>query len=423
LINASFGDCYTALKQYKLAEQYYQKSLVLSQQLDAWYVPAITLGLARLYVLTGQYAKAEPYLRQVAAIAPGQAPPGSLLAMHLLGFQVDSALGRYLPAMAHLRQREALKDSIFNRAKSRQLEEFQVQFETQEKEQDIQLLTEQGLRQQSELKNAQTARNSTVGGALLLLLLLGLGYNRYRLKQRSNVQLEAKQREINNKNQALEVVLTEKEWLLKEIHHRVKNNLQIIISLLQSQSKYLLDEAAINAIEQSQHRVRAMALIHQKLYRSESLSRIDMPSYIKEVVEQLSECFDPEEQINFRFQLAPLELDVAQAVPLGLIINEAITNALKYAFPPDFRRDGNSGTVDLSLARVDAENYLLVVADDGVGMPLDVDLRRSNSMGANIMRGLSKQLGGELQVDSGRGVTISVPFTLVHLQPQYAEAS
>ncbi|MBO2009980.1 histidine kinase dimerization/phosphoacceptor domain -containing protein [Hymenobacter negativus] len=423
LIAASFGDCYMALKQYTLAEQYYQKSLVLNNQLGPSYSLSSNLSLARLYVATRQYAKAESRFKQIAAVPPGKVPLLTIQEIHLLGYQTDSALGHYLPAMAHLRQREAIKDSIFNTAKSRQMEELQVQFETKEKEQNIQLLTEKGLRQQSNLQRAQTARNTTIAGALLLLLLLALGYNRYRLKQRSNQRLEAQQREINEKNHSLEVVLTEKEWLLKEIHHRVKNNLQIIISLLQSQSKYLLDEAAINAIEQSQHRVRAMALIHQKLYRSESLSRIDMPAYIKEVVEQLSECFDPEEQIRFRFQLAPLELDVTQAVPLGLIINEAITNALKYAFPPNFRPDGHGGTVDLTLAEVDAGHYLLVVADDGVGMPADVDLRRSNSMGANIMRGLSKQLGGDLQVASGRGVTISVPFTLVQLQPHYAEAS
>ena len=422
-INAAFGDCYVALKQYKLAEQYYNKGLYASKKANCDCSKGANLDLAHLYVMTGQYGKAEPYLKYVSAAAPGQVPLLQLQEMHLLSFQVDSALGHYLPAIAHLRKRQAIKDSLYSVTQSRQLEALQVQFETKEKEQNIQLLTEKGLRQQNELQRAQTTRNATIGGSFMLLLLLGLGYNRYRLKQRTNVQLEAQKREINEKNHSLEVVLSEKEWLLKEIHHRVKNNLQIIISLLQSQSKYLLDEAAINAIEQSQHRVRAMALIHQKLYRSESLSRIDMPAYIREVVEHLSECFDPEEQIRFRFQLAPLELDVAQAVPLGLIINEAITNALKYAFPPNFRPAGDGGIIDLTLAEVDAEHYLLMVADDGVGIPADVDLRRSNSMGANIMRGLSKQLGGDLHVANGHGVTISVPFTLVHLQPQYAEAS
>ena len=146
-------------------------------------------------------------------------------------------------------------------------------------------------------------------GQLLLLCLLALSYNRYRLKQRSNQLLEIKQHEINRKNQTLETLLseqqqllTEKEWMLKEIHHRVKNNLQIITSLLHSQGVFLKDEAAQSAIRESQNRVHAMALIHQKLYQSDRLAAIPMAGYVAEIVDYLIKSFDREGTIRKRDQ-------------------------------------------------------------------------------------------------------------------------
>jgi two-component sensor histidine kinase len=126
--------------------------------------------------------------------------------------------------------------------------------------------------------------------------------------------------------------LTEKEWLLKEIHHRVKNNLQVVMSLLDSQADFLQDKVALSAIQESQHRVQAMALIHQKLYQSESLARIPMRSYIEEVVAYLNDSYSRYQPIGFDLSVDDIELDVTLAVPLGLIINEAITNAFNMHF-------------------------------------------------------------------------------------------
>lgn len=246
----------------------------------------------------------------------------------------------------------------------------------------------------------------------MLILLLGLGYTRYRLQQKSNLLLEAKQLEINQKNSFLEKVLQEKdsllkekEWMLKEIHHRVRNNLQIITSLLNSQASSLEDKAALSAIQESQHRVQAMALIHQKLYHSDTLSTIDVPEYLQEVVEQLAESYDAGKRISFQYELAPLKLDVVQAVPLGLILNEAVTNTLRYAFP-----EGKTGKLRLSLRHMEEQRYELVLEDDGVGLPPGLSLERSHSMGAKIMRGLSKQLEGSLKVESQSGVKVTVTF-------------
>jgi two-component sensor histidine kinase len=448
--------CYSATREYSLAEKYESKALYLVKSGKVFATDnaqrfAAYLFISEQCVYRQQFAKARQHLIQVQTLQPQAGSLGSAAKIEWLLFKVDSAQSHFLAAIGHHQRYKALNDSIFNEAKNKQLVSLEIQYDTHKKEHSIALLTKQTQVQQAQLREHELQRKTVVVGAVLLALLLAMGYNRYMLKQRSNRLLEVKQAEIKGKNASLEHVLgekegllrdkdtlldekegllrdkdtllEEKEWLLKEVHHRVKNNLQLIISLLQSQRKYLLDDAAVHAIEQSQHRVRAMALIHQKLYRSEDLSHIDMPDYIQEVVEHLSESFDPDEQVAFHFRLAPLALDVAQAVPLGLIVNEAITNALKYAFPPGSRPMGHGGTVEVSLTHEAGDRYLLVVADDGVGLPADVDLRRSNSMGANIMRGLSKQLGGTLHVDSHQGVTVSVSFTFSTLSFPHASAS
>jgi two-component sensor histidine kinase len=272
-----------------------------------------------------------------------------------------------------------------------------------------------------------------VVGAAMLLFLLGLGYNRYRLKLRSNRLLEAKQQEINEKNQRLQQLLgekdnlleekehlithqdhilgekdgllREKEWLLREVHHRVKNNLQIVMSLLSSQAAYLEDEKALLAIQESQNRIHAISLSHQKLYLSEKIALIDMASYIREVVEYLHDSLQMQDQVRFHFSVEPIELNGALAVPLGLIINEAVTNSLKYAFPA-----GRQGQVSVDLRHSDPLSCLLTIADDGIGLPPDFDLSRSRSLGMNLMKGLSKQLDGSLKIESTHGLTIQVRF-------------
>ena len=325
-----------------------------------------------------------------------------------------------------------------------------MQYQTQQKEHSIQQLTQQSKLQQIQLQKAATTRNFVVAGAVMLVLLLGLSYNRYRLKQRSNRQLQAQheklqaqqavlqaqQREIHQKNEHLsqlltekdlllnlkdellgekDQLLTEKEWLLKDIHHRVKNNLQIVMSLLNSQAASLEDKAALSAIQESQHRVQAMALIHQKLYQSEAVARINMPSYIEEVIDYLRDFYQRPRPIQFRLDVEPIELDVTKAVLLGLIINEAITNAFKYAFPA-----GRAGTVRLSLYRLARTTYAFTIEDDGVGLPEGyVPYHRSRSLGMTLMHGFSEQLGGELTITSGRGLSIRLVFEEEQLANAY----
>lgn len=317
-------------------------------------------------------------------------------------FKVDSAQGNYLNAIKHQQLFKELSDSIFNEAKSSKIATLQIQYDSKEKEQNIALLNRQNIIQQASIRQKELQRNVTVGGAFMLLLLSGLIYNQYKIKQRSNEKLTLQQIDISHKNTALLHLLEEKEWLLKEVHHRVKNNLQTVISLLEMQIAYP-GQNAVTVIRNSQRRVFAMSLIHQKLYQSDDVRIVKMNLYLKELVEYLQDSFGENKAIRFELNLEPVELKVAKAIPLALILNEAITNALKYAFP-----DRDEGLIVISMGKKMDGHIYLSISDNGIGLSEDLDHLNSNSLGMKLMAGLSQDIDADFSVESKDGTTVSL---------------
>lgn len=403
----AMGDCHNALQSYDLAERYYLQMVYYQRLLKArdYYSVTVNYTIAAFYVNRFRYAEAEFYLKKILTNPSGIATTQQMKDTHLLLFKVDSAGGNYLSAIQHYQRHKLLNDSLFNETKSRQIEELQIQYETEKKEQDLRLLQNESALQQSRLQQANLTKNLSFGGGALLLIILGLLYNRFRLKHRSNRQLEIQQIEINQTNRSLQNLLEEKERLLREIHHRVKNNLQIVMSLLNSQSVYLENDAASTAIRDSQHRIHSISLIHQKLYQSENIGQVDMQVYIRELVEYLQDSFNTGKNIHFDLNITPTEFDVTQAVPIGLILNEAISNAIKYAFPTS-----NTGQVAISMQQAGQDRFLLSISDNGVGLPADFDPQNFNSLGMSLMQGLSKQLHGTLELTSNNGLIINILF-------------
>ncbi|CAA9286865.1 MAG: Two-component system sensor histidine kinase [uncultured Cytophagales bacterium] len=463
---------YTELKQYPLAQLYCNQLLVLSSNLGKNDNDRgiIYDKIIPFFIDSKQYRQAREHLAELKEYSTNVKSLKLASNAQLYWFRLDSLQGRYASAIRHYQQHKQLQDSLYNETKSRQIANLDVLYETEKKEQDIKLkeqsiktLTRERQLQAKQIEQDQLVRNTLIGGAVLMLALLGVTYNRYRLKQRSNQLLKAQQQElqarqevINQKNEHLselltdkesllaqkdtlieekvgllkdkdslltgqqrlleekedllkekDVLLEEKERLLKEIHHRVKNNLQIVMSLLNSQAASLKDHAALSAIRESQHRVQAMALIHQKLYQSEGVARIPMRAYLHEVVSYLHESYALVAPVRFELQIEPIELDVTQAVPLGLIINEALTNAFKYAFP-----GGRRGTIRLELVRLASATYHygLTIADDGVGLPEGFKPSRSRSLGMTLLHGFARQLGGELALAGPPGLCICLQF-------------
>ena len=291
-----------------------------------------------------------------------------------------------------------------NAAGERQQQELLV------KQKNIELLQKSNRIQEMDLEKAAFIRNVIIAGALGLGLMSALVYSRYRMKKRASEELALQREEIRQKNVSLQALindkdklLAEKEWLVKEVHHRVKNNLQMVISLLNSQSAYLSSQDAVAAIRESQRRMHAMSLIHQRLYEKDE-STIDMQTYISELVSYLKDSFDCE-QVRFVLEVEFLELEVSKAIPVGLILNEAITNSLKYAFP-----DGRPGHILVSLKHV-PPLVELIVADDGVGLPKESMASVKKSLGMSLIKGLTLQIGGSYETRNERGVEIVIRFS------------
>ncbi|MBW4576675.1 MAG: PAS domain S-box protein [Aphanothece sp. CMT-3BRIN-NPC111] len=213
---------------------------------------------------------------------------------------------------------------------------------------------------------------------------------------------ERKQAEDN-----LKASLQEKETLLKEIHHRVKNNLQIISSLLRLQSKHIRDADVLELFQESQNRVRTMALIHEKLYQSGNLAKIDFIEYIQTLVQELSRSYGASRQaIAFKLTIEKVHLEVDIAIPCGLIINELVSNSLKYAF-----KDCQTGEIDISLVQhSESHRFILTIGDNGVGLPQNLDFRKTQSLGLQLVCRLTKQLGGSINLTHRQGTAFQIIF-------------
>lgn len=405
LVMQNYAYCYDGMGFYPQAERYYNSMAAYFRKapLNAEHVFVGNLDIGRFYVQHAQFAKAHGYLD--SALAYRGARLVDQKELHHMLFAADSALGNYTAAIKELQQYQFLNDSIYNERKSRQIEELTIQYETEKKEQNIQLLEKEKRVQQTELTKEKNTRRWILGVALLLIIIVALLVNYARLKQRTNSKLQVQQIQIEKKNDDLQHLVEEKEWLVREIHHRVKNNFQIVMALLRTQSAYLQGEEAIQAVAESQQRIQAMSLVHQKLYQSDNLSAINMADYIHELIDCLKDSFRIGHGIRFNLHIEPVKLDIAQCIPLGLILNEAITNAIKYAFP-----DGQEGGIDVSLKRSSRDHFTLSIKDDGVGLPASFDPASRMSMGMKLMRGLSGDLGANLQVNNNNGTEIRLDF-------------
>jgi PAS domain S-box-containing protein len=222
-------------------------------------------------------------------------------------------------------------------------------------------------------------------------------------------------RDITERKQAedrLQESLQEKEVLLREIHHRVKNNMQVISSLLNLQSRHIQDPVVLEMFKESQRRIRSMALIHERLYQSSDLSRIEFSQYLRNLATHLFHSYQVDSsRIQLRLEAEEVHLNINTAIPCGLIVNELISNALKHAFP-----EGRSGTLGLDLRTEEGDGYVLRVKDDGVGFPENLDFRKTETLGMQIVSTLVNQIDGRLALESQGGTHFILEFNELPLK-------
>ena len=210
--------------------------------------------------------------------------------------------------------------------------------------------------------------------------------------------------------QAIRASLEEKTVLLKEVHHRVKNNLQIVVSLLNLQAVRVKNPAALDTLQETGNRVRSMALLHETLYRSQNLAQVNFASYIESICGHLFRSYGPKmARVKLERRMEEVSIDLDQAVACGLIINELVSNALKHAFP-----EGRAGRITVELQTTAQDQVRLRVADDGAGLPAQLDIRQTETLGHQLVFMLAEKLHGAVEVKRDGGTAFCIAFQTKH---------
>lgn len=356
------GEYLINLKEYAKAENSIKESMAGLEQYNMVNTNYYQHNLSLLGTIArekGQYDKAISYYNRSKEISAAINYKDWVIE-NLLNLSVTyERKGDFRQALSYQKQYAEAKLNIQKERTEKGFKEYELQRAITNKEDE---LTQQ--------------RNKFWATISILILVLGAGVWLYRLTL-----------QLRKRNE-------EKEFLIKEVHHRVKNNLQVLSSLLRLQSKHIKDENALEAVREGQNRVEAMGLIHQKLYMGDNLAAVEMQDYLKNLGDTLLYSFGyDDDSVTIKYDIQPLHLDVDTAIPLGLVINELITNSLKYAFPKN-----KEGVIILSLWVNDLKNLCLKIEDNGVGKADVPQLKNSTSFGTNLVQILSKKLRGKLEV-------------------------
>ena len=353
-------------------------------------------SLARIYLAMGQLKEAVQHNQQSIDIRiknnflnhlPNNYETESLI------FEEEK---NYKAALLAYKKFKSAQDSMFNKEKDERITTLIAEYDIKEKDQEI-----ANLASQNELKTLRiekTNRQKLVYGlgAFCFLLFAGALYYLLRLKSKTNA-------ELNEKNKLVTKALAEKDVLLREIHHRVKNNLQMISALLYLHGKSVDDESAQEALRESQNRVQSMAIIHQNLYQDDDLLEVSINTYLDKLLVHLISSYNIEQnRIQIHKKIDIPQMDVDTVIPLALIMNELISNALKYAF-----RDGGSGEIDVHLGEREG-SIVLEVNDNGVGIPDHFSIASSSNFGLKLVTILCDRLGATWKVQSGNGTQMSI---------------
>ena len=392
------AEAYLKGSQAAKAEKYINDAALIYEKAKTTIDPAL---LVDFYTNSYKYNAATGNYRAAFRNAKTPIFRGLLRTFYNNSYKYDVATGNYRAAILALQRYVKWQDSCFTLDRDNKVAELEIQYQTAQKEQSIKFLHSQSAVQQATLDKATLIKNVTVGGIVVVLVIAGLLYRQSRFRKRNNELITHKNELISHKNELLQRLVKEKEWLLKEVHHRVKNNLHTVICLLESQAAYLENDA-LKAIENSQHRIYAMSLIHQKFYQSDDIKTIDMSTYVPELVRSLEDGFGTSNQVEFKLNINPINLTISLAIPLGLIINEAVTNSIKYAFP-----DNSKGEISIAMID-DGKQIALEIADNGIGMPEITYETELESLGMELMKGLSKDIAADIgfKVENGTKITI-----------------
>lgn len=407
------GEVYTQDNKLELAEMAFQTAIdyALSLEQNGQVLPECYLNLGSLEFAKHKYEKAGELLSKALLSAQENHLLDVMVESHLALSKNFAAMDKHVLAYQNHVTYSALRDSLIDEKKNKQINELETKYKLTQRELEIARLDAE-----NQLNKAKSRQNGQllIATLIVVVLLLSLVYMQFRVNKsakKNAAQIAEQKRLVEDKSIALERVLGLKETLLKEIHHRVKNNLQVISSLISLQASTIENKKAKSSLIESQNRIKTIALIHQKLYQTDDLSQIDFHSYISQLAHIIASTYKHKSaKVQLDVDAHDLVLEIDVAVPLGLIINELLTNALKYAFLG--RAHGKL------LLQVTEENkqIILKVQDDGPGFDPEFDPKTSNSLGLKLVQLLVKQMRGKVQYNSEHGLQV-----IVVISPDFAK--
>ncbi|MFT5736969.1 MAG: two-component sensor histidine kinase [Maribacter sp.] len=390
-ILGNIGKCHVLDKDYKKAISFLEESVETINKYNKGKFSSDlienSLELAESYLQLNDFAKATDYLSEIDT--PRKA--ANILKKNSLYAAYYDRTGDYKSSSTYLKRNVRIRDSIEDN-NSKIINQQLTSVLNQNLENSRNMLEKQKLAlEKSRIDIIEKDKSISLVFISLVFTLLGFAGLVYAyLKSIKNQRLIAEQKHI------IENALVEKDSLLKEIHHRVKNNLQMVSSLLSLQTKNTQSKAVIEALEEGKSRVKAMALIHQKLYQNDDLSVIEMQSYIESLINSVQSVYKKGgHNINITIDAEGVELDIDRAIPFGLILNELVSNSFKYAFP----NDEDDGKIYIHIRQLSGQEGFFEYTDNGVGLPEDTKERANSSMGIRLMNRLANQLQTNLNTD------------------------
>jgi two-component system, sensor histidine kinase PdtaS len=382
----NIGEVLLRMNKPKEAEKNFIKSLAIHKNGKDQIGQIIALNnLVKVKLIEFNLNSAEQYLDQSEQLVYSVGSIEYQKQYLELKVKLYEAKKDYHGAFKYSQQLIVIKDSLLNKEKTEGLLNMQVRYETEQKEQQITFLEQEKELQRAELKANRSWIQGLFISATLLVVVILLVLNQYRLSQKSKRKVE---------------------FLLKELNHRVKNNLQILSSLLSLQSQQLTDQNALNAVKSSEGRVNAMALIHKKLYTDNQNQQVNIKEYISELVQYLSQSYGfANKEFKLILNVDTVEIDVDKAIRLGLIINELVSNAFKYAYT-----DQDSPALTLNLKMERNQNIVVEVIDNGKGITENLD--SAQTFGLKMVKTLTKELRAKLDIYSDRGthIILTIPI-------------
>lgn len=405
IVLRGIGDLFYQGNQYEEALYYYRKAL--SDALlegNIFRATHARLCMAKTFFALDIADSARYYSQIVLETAQSQKYDQFQRDVFYLLADMEALEENYKEALTYFKMATAIQDSIFNKEKGLQFIELQIQYNLDKKERENEILRKDNEIQMLRIHREKIIRNSLIGSTLLILIVLGILYQQGRHLKQLNKAMALEIQERKAAEAQIASLLKEKELLLKEVHHRIKNNLNTIQSLLSLQAKSLSDPHAKEALKEASSRVQTMSLLYDRLYRSENVQTYSTHAYFSSLIQELIHVFPNRDQVTLKMEIEDFKLPVTNLSTLGIILTELITNAMKYGFPED-----RKGFIRVQLYQRE-DKIILKLCNNGAAFPKDFSLDKSNGFGLQLVSMLVQELKGTFKIHTDEEVCFDIEF-------------